>query len=153
MDVVKLFNQAQKVPFGKRIFSFFTCLRAPYFFSIRPYIVELKEGKAVAQMTERRSIRNHINTIHVIATCNLCEVAMGLVAMATIPENLRWIPVGMNVEYKKISKGTLTAIAEVKKSDFKVGNTDVIVHVYDQKNVNVVSATITLNIKEQKNGK
>lgn len=152
MDIVKLFNQAQKVPFGKRIFSFFVCLRAPYFFSIRPLIIELKEGKAIAQMTERRSIRNHIKTIHVIATCNLCEIAMGMATMATIPNTLRWIPVGMNVEYKKVGKGTLTAIAELKKSDFKVGNLNIEVHVFDQKNVNVVSATITINIKEQKNG-
>ena len=100
-------------------------------------------------MTERRSIHNHIKTVHAIAMCNLCELAMGLATMAAVPKNLAWIPKGMNVEYKKIAKGTLQAVVKIDESHFKVGDVAIPVDIFDEKNVNVMSATITLYVKEK----
>jgi len=81
--------------------------------------------------------------------CNLCEFAMAAVTEATIPNNLRFIPSGMSVAYKRKAKGILTGITEIKKSDFKVGDANITVDVFDEQKVNVMSATITLNIKEK----
>ena len=74
---------------------------------------------------------------------------MALTTEVTIPKNLRFIPSGMTVSYKKKAKGTMRAISQANKNDFKVGNVDINIDVFDEKNINVMSATITLNIKEK----
>lgn len=48
-------------------------------------------------MPQRWSVQNHIKTVHAIAVCNLIEMTMGLIAEATIPSHLRWLPMGMDV--------------------------------------------------------
>ena len=42
---------------------------------------------------------NHIGTVHVIAICNGLEFVMGVLTEASIPQHLRWLPKGMNVNY------------------------------------------------------
>jgi hypothetical protein len=64
-------------------------------------------------MKQRWSVQNHIKTVHAIAVCNLVEMNMGLVAEATIPDNLRWIPKGMDVQYLKKATGKLIATTDV----------------------------------------
>lgn len=63
-------------------------------------------------------LQNHIKTVHAIAVCNLVEMAMGLVAEATIPSHLRWLPMGMDVTYKKKATGRLTAISTIDPDTF-----------------------------------
>jgi hypothetical protein len=63
-------------------------------------------------MKQRWSVQNHIKTIHAIAVCNLIEMAMGLATEMSIPPHLRWLPMGMNVDYLKKATGTLTATTE-----------------------------------------
>ena len=144
-----LYNSLIKIPFGKTVFAWIVCQRIPYFKSIRPKVVEIKEGRTVVSMKERRSIQNHVKTVHAIALCNLCELSMAMTAEATIPDHLRFIPVGMTVAYKKKAKGVLIAISEIKKADFKPGNVNINVDVFDEGKINVMSAVITLNIKEK----
>ena len=45
---------------------------------------------------------------------------MGLVAEATIPSHLRWIPMGMDVNYKKKCTGTLTGYSDIDPETFFV---------------------------------
>ena len=126
------------------------CQRLPYFLSILPKVLELESGRSVVQMKERRSVHNHLRTVHAIALCNLCELSMAMTIEATIPGNLRYIPVGMQVSYKKKAKGVLQAFSEVKASEFQAGNDlDIHVDVFDEAKVNVMSAVICLNIKEK----
>lgn len=150
MEALKLYNKLISYPFGRRIFTYLFCRRLPYFFSIKPLVLDLQEGTATVRMKERRSIHNHIPTIHAIALCNLCEVAVALTTTVTIPDHLRFIPAGMTVKYKKPARGIVRAIARVKKEDFKVGETDIFADVFDEKNENVMSAVITMNVKEKK---
>lgn len=49
---------------------------------------------ASVTMKQRWGVQNHIKTVHAIAVCNLVEMAMGLVAEASIPDHLRWLPMG-----------------------------------------------------------
>lgn len=56
--------------------------------------------------------------MHAIAACNLVEMAMGLVAEATIPPHLRWLPMGMDVNYKKKATGVLTATTSIDPETF-----------------------------------
>ena len=149
MDVLKLYNTVQKFPFGKNIFSFLVCLKAPYFRSIKPTITVMQEGRVEATIKQHRAIQNHIQTIHAIAVCNLCELAMGMLVEATIPKNLRWLPTGMDVKYLKKTMGTVTAITTAKKEDFKPGNLDIKVDIFNSSNELVDTAVITINIKEK----
>lgn len=149
MKTLDLYNKLSSYPFGKQLFSYFFCRKLPYFFSIKPLVTELEVGKAVVQMKERRAVHNHLRGIHAIALCNLCEAAMAMVTEATIPKNLRFIPVAMTVEYKRKAKGVIRGISEVKPEDFKVGKVDVPVNVFDENDVNVMSAIITLDVKEK----
>eukprot|EP00981_Chlorochromonas_danica_P015698 scaffold14366_cov208-Ochromonas_danica.AAC.4 len=78
----------------------------------------MKPGYAAITMKQRWSVQNHIKTIHAIAVCNLAEMTMGLVAESTIPDHLRWLPMGMDVDYLKKASGQLTATSKVDPETF-----------------------------------
>jgi hypothetical protein len=69
-------------------------------------------------MKQRWLVQNHIKTVHAIAVCNLVEMSMGLVAEATIPAHLRWLPKGMDVQYLKKATGKLTATSNIDPEKF-----------------------------------
>lgn len=55
-------------------------MKAPYFKTIRPKVVDLRVGYSEVCMKQRWGVQNHIQTVHAIAVCNLVEMTMGLVA-------------------------------------------------------------------------
>ena len=69
-------------------------------------------------MNQRWGVQNHIKSVHAIAVCNLVEMSMGLVAESTIPAHLRWLPMGMDVTYKKKATGKLTATSTIDANTF-----------------------------------
>jgi len=69
-------------------------------------------------MKQRWGVQNHIKTVHAIAVCNLVEMTMGLVAEASIPQDLRWLPMGMDVAYVKKATGRLTATSQLDPATF-----------------------------------
>ncbi len=73
---------------------------------------------ASVSMKQRWGVQNHIKTVHAIAVCNLVEMSMGLVAESTIPGHLRWLPMGMDVAYKKKATGQLTATSTIDANTF-----------------------------------
>ena len=149
VSTLNVYEKLKNYPFGKKIFSQLVCFKLPYFFSIKPLVLELKPGKAVVQIKDRWSVHNHLKTVHAIALCNLCEFAMAVNTEATIPDHLRYIPAGMTVEYKKKARGTLKAVCETKVEDFQVGEMTSHIDVFDSSGDNVMSADIVLNIKEK----
>ncbi len=62
--------------------------------------------------------QNHIGTIHAIAICNLIEMTMGLVVEASIPGHLRWLPMGMDVNYIKKSPNMVVATSNIDPDAF-----------------------------------
>lgn len=52
--------------------------------------------------------------------CNLIEMTMGLVAESSIPGHLRWLPMGMDVNYLKKAAGKLTAKSSIDPETFYV---------------------------------
>eukprot|EP01031_Cornospumella_fuschlensis_P028636 gene28636-34572_t len=116
--VLDIYNALEPYPMGKWIFSLLFCLAAPYFFSISPQVNEMKPGYSSVTLRQRWLIQNHIGTVHAIAVCNLIEMALGLVVEATVPDSLRWLPMGMDVKYLKKASGVLTASATLPPSAF-----------------------------------
>ncbi|WP_020670541.1 hotdog fold domain-containing protein [Amycolatopsis nigrescens] len=100
-------------PGGRRLFSAAMCLRVPYFRTVLPSVRELRPGYCEVTAPKWWGVHNHIGTFHAIAACNLAEIAMGMLAEATVPATHRWLPKGMTVEYTAKAETGLRAVAEL----------------------------------------
>lgn len=109
--ILSLYRTLEARPFGRQLFSWLVCRKAPYFASIRPRIVRLAPGHGEATMAHRRAVTNHIGTVHAIALCNLAEFIGGLTTDASLPAGMRWIPQGMTVRYLHKATGRMHAVA------------------------------------------
>jgi acyl-coenzyme A thioesterase PaaI-like protein len=150
MDALELYKKLSHKPFGKRIFSKIFCMKAPYFKSIHPFFENLEAGNCVITMKKRRSVQNHIGSIHAIAMCNMAEAAAGLCLEATIPKHLRWIPKSMSVEYLKKANTDLRGTCTVDPQKLMPGENSVDVDVVDAQNERVFKARITMYVSERK---
>ena len=110
-DVLKIYRSLSRKPLGHWLFSRLICFKAPYFGSIGPRMVRLEPGRGEATIRHRRSVTNHLGTVHAIALCNLAEFVGGLTTDVSIPRSMRWIPKGMTVEYLKKANGPMHAVA------------------------------------------
>ncbi len=147
---LKIYNKLVKYPLGKKLFSMVVCKTAPYFGSVRPLITHLEPNHCECLIRKRRKVYNHIKTVHVIAICNGLEMAMGVMAEATVPKHLRWIPKGMNVEYTAKAGSDIRCVAKMNPDDWLPGEQSVEVSAYDSDNVVVVEGSIRLWISEKK---
>lgn len=139
-------------PGGKRVFSLALTVRVPYFRTIVPTVVEMRPGFAEVRAPKWWGVHNHIGTFHAIAACNLAEVAMGMLAEASVPPTHRWIPRAMTVDYLAKATTALHAIAQVSPlPDFTADPVDlpVPVLVYDKTGTVVVQATITIKVSQK----
>jgi acyl-coenzyme A thioesterase PaaI-like protein len=116
-----LYKKFAALPQGKRLFSIAYGQKAPYFSSIHLEVQEMKPHLGQVKIPKRRSVKNHIGTIHAIAACNGLEAAMGLLAEATCPPDKRWLPKGMEVSYLAKSTTALTCTAESTEADWTGG--------------------------------
>ncbi len=107
-----LYQRFLKFPFGKPAFSVVYALVAPYFWTVRPKVREVQPGYAELSIKNRKRVHNHIGTLHAIAVCNGLEAAMGLLAEASCPSHLRWLPRGLEVRYLAKSTTDLLCVAE-----------------------------------------
>src|SRR6056297_1801678 len=123
--LLNLYHKTARLPMGRRLFSRMFARKAPYFGSIRPTVTELREHFCEVRFRKRRRVENHIGTVHVIAICNALEMAMGGLAEVTIPKHLRWIPMGMSLEYTAKANSDIRAVAETDPGDWQVGEVPV----------------------------
>jgi acyl-coenzyme A thioesterase PaaI-like protein len=117
-STLELYKKMTALPQGKRLFSIAFAQKAPYFASIHPHVQEMKPHFGQVMIPKRRSVQNHIGTVHAIAACNGLEAAMGLLAEATCPPDMRWLPKGMEVQYLAKSTSSLTCTAETTEADW-----------------------------------
>ncbi|MFV0508938.1 MAG: hotdog fold domain-containing protein, partial [Shewanella algae] len=95
-------------------------------------------------LRKRRAVENHIGTVHVIAICNGLEMAMGVMAEASIPPHLRWIPKGMTLDYTAKAGSDIRCVAKVDANAWQPGDLDVEVLAYDCNDILVVKGSIRL---------
>jgi acyl-coenzyme A thioesterase PaaI-like protein len=132
---------------GRWLFSRLVCLKAPYFSSIRPLFDVLEPGRAVARISKRRAVTNHIGTVHAIAMANLCELVAGTMTEVSVPRSMRWIPRSMKIDYLAkaetdlTGEATLPVIREGEAQDIAVPVT-----VTDRSGKRVVLAYITMYV-------
>ncbi|SDD22230.1 hotdog fold domain-containing protein [Actinokineospora iranica] len=146
---LRLWRALAERPLGPRLFSAAACLRVPYFRTILPTVIDMRPGRGEVRAPLWWGVHNHIGTFHAIAACNLAEIAMGMLAEATVPTSHRWIPKGMTVDYTAKAKTGLRAVAEVESiPDFGPTPIDlpVPVSIRDKAGVEVVRAVITVRV-------
>ncbi|HEY5972666.1 MAG TPA: hotdog fold domain-containing protein [Pseudoxanthomonas sp.] len=110
-NVLQMYRNLSRKPLGPWLFSKLVCFKAPYFGSIKPRMTMLEPNRGEAKILHRRSVTNHLGTVHAIALCNLAEFIGGLTTDVSIPASMRWIPKGMTVEYLKKAVGAQHAVA------------------------------------------
>jgi len=149
--VLRMYNTLCGFPLGRYFFSKIICVIAPYFRTIKPRFIELKPGYCEVTMKNRRAVRNHINSVHAIAMCNLCELVGGTALDVSLPGHLRWIPRGMKVEYLKIAKTDLRGTCTISENAVTgEGPLPVTVHVTDKNGTEVMRAIIDMHVTERK---
>lgn len=147
--VMALYGKLTKLPFGNKLFSLVVARMAPYFKTIKPLITELRPNYCVCMVPKRNAVHNHIKTVHVIAICNGLEMAMGMMAEASIPSHLRWIPKGMSLDYTAKAGSDIRCVAEVDPTLWQPGDLDVKVTAYDDNDIVVVKGVIKLWISDK----
>ena len=154
MKVLELYDRASRVPvLGRGAFSLAFGLKAPYFLTIQPTLIELRPNHAAVRIRKWWGVQNHIGTVHVIAVANGLEMAMGALAEASIPPHLRWIPKGMELEYLALADSTITATADTDPADWTgPGEIAVRVEATRSDGTAVVRGVIRLHVSERKPG-
>jgi acyl-coenzyme A thioesterase PaaI-like protein len=147
---LRIYSKLERVPGGRALFSKIICLKAPYFGTIHPRFVSLKPGYGEVRMKKRRSVQNHLGSVHALAMGNLCELVAGMTLDASIPGAMRWIPKSMNIEYLKIARTNLSASCGISGIDLSTpGDYPVVVRVTDTSGTEVVRATIIMHVSRK----
>jgi acyl-coenzyme A thioesterase PaaI-like protein len=150
-DTFEIYNTLSALPQGKRLFSTLFSQKAPYFASIHLQVREMSKNRAVVVIPKRRSVQNHIGTVHVIAVANGLEAAMGLLAEASTPEGYRWLPKGMELRYVGLANSDILCVASTTDDDWgKAPDVPVTVTATRSDGTVVVEGTIHLWVTPKK---
>lgn len=146
---LKLWQKFSAKPLGKKLFTLGVGFKAPYFLTIGSKVVEVEPGRSVVTARKSWHVQNHIGTFHAIAMCNLAELAMGMVAEATVPSSHSWIPKGINARY--LARGETNLIAEAKLDPIpefgdEKFDADVQITIRDTAGTLITEATIPIRI-------
>ncbi len=98
-------------PFGRALFSFAFGRAIPYSGTVHPRFLELAPGRAVIAIDDRRSVRNHLRSVHAVALANVLEMSTGLAVNFGLPDDARSIMTRLEVSYLKKARGRLVATA------------------------------------------
>lgn len=105
-------NLLSGMPGGRAVFSRLVGRMAPYTSTIGATVTVLRAGYAEVVMADRKAVRNHLDCVHAIALANLAELAGNIALAYSLPDDARFIVSGMQIEYTKKARGTITAIGE-----------------------------------------
>lgn len=109
---------AKNATLGRAAFSTGFALKAPYFRTVAPIVQTMEAHRGVVRIKKWWGVQNHIGTVHAIAIANGMEMAMGLLAEATTPDTMRWIPKGIQLDYVAKTPGDVECVAETSPEDW-----------------------------------
>jgi acyl-coenzyme A thioesterase PaaI-like protein len=76
-------------------------------------VQELGQGHARVTLADRRGVRNHLSCVHAVALANLVELTGNLALAYTLPDDARFIVSGMQLDYVKKARGTITGESQI----------------------------------------
>lgn len=124
---------------------------APYFSTIHPTFITLRPGYCEIIIKNQKCVHNHIGTVHAIAICNGAELCAGVTTDISIPDEHRWIPVGMSVEYLAKAKTDIRVVANGEEIDWStIGDIVIPVDAYDTNHQKVLTGKITMRVAPKK---
>ncbi|MCW0236108.1 MAG: DUF4442 domain-containing protein [Ferrovibrio sp.] len=117
--VLRQWAGLNRLPFGRRLFSWLVGVTVPYAGSIGARVLTLGPGFAEARMADRRRVRNHLRSLHAVALTNLAELTANLALMSRQPpKGTRWIVTGFDSDYLKKARGPITACCTMPELDW-----------------------------------
>jgi len=108
MSIRNAWDRLTRWPGGRTAFSLLVGRTAPYTGTIRANVVALEPGRSEVVMRDRRSVRNHLRSVHAIALANLAELTGNMALAYSMPDDARFIVAGFRITYLKKARGTIT---------------------------------------------
>jgi len=145
--VMKRWHHAKGSSLGRWLFSRAVGRFAPYSGTIGARIEELEPGRSLVTMRDRKSVRNHLRSVHAVALTNLIELSGSLAIIASMHPDTRMIPVRLESEFLKKARGTVTAEASCEPpAPGFVGEFQAVVGVSDESGAEVTRGRVTVVI-------
>lgn len=102
-----VWDRLSPLPGGRAFFSRLVGLAAPYTGSMGALVLDLGRGHSRVLLRDRRSVRNHLRSIHAIALANLAELTGNVALAYSLPDDARFIVAGLSIEYVKKARGDI----------------------------------------------
>jgi acyl-coenzyme A thioesterase PaaI-like protein len=131
-NILQTWETAQKIPLlGKSLISKILGVYIPYTGSISAQIEELAPGYARVSLRDRRSVRNHLKSVHAIALANLGELSTGLAVLTKMGPKQRFVLKELQVKYLKKARGKIMAQAKLNHDQGLVEDQEVLSELFD----------------------
>ena len=108
-QLLNVLNKLSAIPGGHFIFSRIIASKIPYSATIGARVIVLEPGHAKLILKDKKSIRNHLNSIHAVALTNFGEMTSGLALNTGLSADVRGIVTQITTDYVKKARGTLVA--------------------------------------------
>ncbi|SDY42035.1 DUF4442 domain-containing protein [Acinetobacter kyonggiensis] len=98
--------------------------------------LEVSHAKVVVKIENHRAMQNHIGQVHACAMALLAETATGFVTGMNVPDSCIVLIKSLKVDFKRPSKGAMTAVATLTDEQQKLMQTS-------EKGETLVSVVVT----------
>lgn len=99
-------------------------------------VEELNEQRAVVSLKNRKAVRNHIGSVHAVASILIAESATGYLVGMNVSDNSVPVIKTIKADYVKRAKGDMRAVATLSKDQIEMMQTQ-------EKGETVVPVTVT----------
>jgi acyl-coenzyme A thioesterase PaaI-like protein len=108
-QILLALNRLSAIPGGRFVFNRIIAWKIPYSATIGARVITLVPGYAKLYLKDKKSIRNHLNSIHAVALTNFGELTSGLALNTALPATARGIVTKISTDYMKKARGSLVA--------------------------------------------